>query len=68
MDPDSNVNGGHEATGTPEGDCRDAHQLEDCNAYSRSRCNNGYHGILYNYYFEKDQTVSGTFASSHTYD
>ncbi|KAL6849118.1 hypothetical protein ACO1O0_008648 [Amphichorda felina] len=68
VDPDGNVNEGHEATGTPEGDCRDAHQLENSNVYSRARCNNGYCGILYEYYFEKDQTVSGTFAGGHKHD
>lgn len=40
IDPSGNTNPGHDATGTPEGDCRDAAQLENSNVYSRKRCNN----------------------------
>lgn len=46
VDPDGNTNPGHDATGTPGGDCRDPHQLENSNAYSRARCNNGYCAIM----------------------
>lgn len=65
---DGTLNGGHDATGTPEGDCRDAHQLENSNAYSRKRCNNGYCAIMYEYYFEKDQAVGGSFLGGHKHD
>lgn len=41
IDPSGYCNPGHDATGTPQGDCRDAHQLENSNTYSRMRCNNG---------------------------
>ena len=47
VDPDGSTNPGHDATGTPEGDCRDAHQLENSNAYSRARCNSGVCAIMY---------------------
>lgn len=53
IDPDGNLNEGHKATGTPQGDCRDPHQLEHSNTYSRKRCNNGYCAVMYEYYFEK---------------
>lgn len=46
VDPDGNTNPGKSATGTPEGDCRDPHQLENSNVYSRSRCNNGICGVM----------------------
>lgn len=46
IDPDGNTNPGHDATGTPQGDCRDPHQLENSNAYSRKRCNNGFCAIM----------------------
>lgn len=45
--PDGKINPGKEPTGTPEGDCRDPHQLENSNVYSRARCNNGVCAIMY---------------------
>ena len=46
IDPNGNVNPGHGATGTPQGDCRDPHQLENSNTYSRKRCNNGFCAVM----------------------
>lgn len=46
IDPSGNLNPGHGATGTPEGDCRDPPQLENSNTYSRKRCNNGYCAVM----------------------
>lgn len=46
ISPDGYTNPGHGATGTPEGDCRGLHQLENSNTYSRKRCNNGYCAIM----------------------
>lgn len=46
IDPDGNTNPGHDATGTPQGDCRDPHQLENSNVYSRARCNNGVCAVM----------------------
>ncbi|RYP08480.1 hypothetical protein DL765_008774 [Monosporascus sp. GIB2] len=68
IDPDGNTNPGHDATGTPQGDCRDAHQLENSNVYSRARCNNGICAVMYEYYFEKDQANPASFLSGHRHD
>lgn len=62
------TNPGHGATGTPQGDCRDPHQLDNANSYSRKRCNNGICAIMFETYFEKDQSVAGTFAGGHRHD
>ncbi|KAL6854767.1 hypothetical protein ACO1O0_005892 [Amphichorda felina] len=68
VDPSGYTNPGHDATGTPQGDCRDPHQLENSNVYSRSRCNNGFCAIMYEYYFEKDQANPASFLSGHRHD
>ncbi|KAI9150736.1 NLP effector protein 10 [Paramyrothecium foliicola] len=68
IDPSGNTNPGKDATGTPEGQCRDPPQLENSNAYSRARCNNGFCAIMYEYYFEKDQAVLGSFLGGHKHD
>ncbi|KAF4455801.1 hypothetical protein F53441_2000 [Fusarium austroafricanum] len=68
IDPDGNLNPGHGATGTPQGDCRDPHQLENSNTYSRKRCNNGICAIMYETYYEKDQAVGGSFLGGHRHD
>ncbi|KAM0345027.1 hypothetical protein ACHAPU_006912 [Fusarium lateritium] len=68
IDPDGNLNPGHGATGTPEGDCRDPPQLDNSNTYSRKRCNNGFCAIMYETYFEKDQAVAGSFLGGHRHD
>jgi len=68
IDPSGRTNPGKGATGTPEGQCRDRPQLENSNAYSRTRCNNGYCAVMYEYYFEKDQSVGGSFAGGHRHD
>lgn len=41
ISPDGTTNPGKAATGTPQGQCRDKVQLDNSNAYSRRRCNNG---------------------------
>ncbi|MFI6270617.1 NPP1 family protein [Micromonospora zamorensis] len=43
---------------TPSEDCRDQKDLDNTNAYSRQRCNSGWCVYLYDYYFEKDVSVS----------
>jgi hypothetical protein len=68
IDPDGNTNPGKGSTGTPQGQCRDPPQLENSNAYSRSRCNNGFCAVMYEYYFEKDQAVGGSFLGGHQHD
>lgn len=42
-----------------EGGCRDEIDLRNNSVYSRVRCNNGWCGYMYGYYFEKDQTLTG---------
>lgn len=66
--PDGNTNNGAPATGTPQGNCRDPHQLENSNVYSRARCNNGKCAIMYEYYFEKDQNAHGIYGGGHNHD
>lgn len=68
ISPDGTCNPGHKATGTPQGDCRDPHQLQNSNVYSRRRCNNGICAVMYENYFEKDQAVSGSFLGGHRHD
>ncbi|KAG5786387.1 hypothetical protein H9Q71_014499, partial [Fusarium xylarioides] len=46
IEPSGNLNPGHAATGTPQGDCRDPPQLDNSNTYSRKRCNNGFCAIM----------------------
>lgn len=68
ISPDGTTNPGRGATGTPQGQCRDPPQLENSNAYSRRRCNNGYCAIMYEHYFEKDQALGGSFLGGHRHD
>ncbi|MET8982674.1 NPP1 family protein [Streptomyces sp. NPDC004539] len=53
-----NVNGGLKPTGAVGGGCRTDH-LANANTYGRAKCNNGWCGILYGMYFEKDQVSPG---------
>ena len=48
--------------------CRDNDRLEHSNAYSRSRCNNGWCAIVYDYYFERDQRTCGSYINGHRHD
>ncbi|KAK3387787.1 necrosis inducing protein [Podospora didyma] len=69
IDSSGNVNPGlGPVAKSPSSDCRDANRLENNNLYSRSRCNNGWCAIMYEYYFEKDQTVWGSYGTGHRHD
>lgn len=68
IDPDGKTNPGKKATKGVHGECRDQIQLDNSNAYSRKRCNNGYCAIMYEYYFEKDQAIGGSFLGGHRHD
>jgi hypothetical protein len=58
--PDGTLNPGLNNTGNPNGACHDESDLDNTNAYSRSRCNqNGWCAYMYGLYFEKDQAVPG---------
>lgn len=46
IDPNGNTNPGKKATKRVEGECRSRAQLDNSNAYSRKRCNNGYCAIM----------------------
>jgi hypothetical protein len=66
--PDGTVNGGLNPTGALGGQCRDSWDLDNTNGYSRYKCNNGWCGILYALYFEKDQALSGSSIGGHRHD
>ncbi|KAI0165853.1 NPP1-domain-containing protein [Xylariaceae sp. FL1272] len=53
--PDGTINPGlpNDNVGLAE-DCHDLSDLQNNNVYSRARCNNGWCGYIYDYYFEKD--------------
>lgn len=65
IDADGNPAEGLKTTGAPEGNCRDESDLDNTNTYARSKTNNGWTAYLYDSYFEKDQSVSG---SGHRHD
>jgi hypothetical protein len=57
--PDGTLSPGLNNTGNPNGACHDESDLDNTNAYSRSKCNNGWCAFMYTLYFEKDQAVPG---------
>ena len=67
--PDGTVNPGLKLGGDVNGNCRDLSDLENTNAYSRSRCNrNGWCAYMYGLYFEKDQVSLGPGSAGHPND
>ncbi|KAH7035727.1 mosquitocidal toxin protein [Microdochium trichocladiopsis] len=52
----------------PADDCRNTARLQNNNVYSRRRCNNGWCAVMYEYYFEKDQAICGSFLGGHRHD
>ncbi|OBT51802.1 hypothetical protein VE04_09029 [Pseudogymnoascus sp. 24MN13] len=68
IDPNGKVNHSHDSTGTPGSHCHNPPLLYKSNTYSRRRCNNGYCAVMYEYYFEKDQAVSGSFLGGYKDD
>lgn len=57
--PDGTINPGLNLGGAVNGACRDESDLDNTNAYSRSKCNNGWCAYMYAFYFEKDQAAEG---------
>ncbi|WP_442949942.1 NPP1 family protein [Nostoc sp.] len=58
--PDGTINPGRDLGGDVNGGCRDESDLDNSNAYSRSKCYiSGWCAYMYAFYFEKDQTVNG---------
>ncbi len=66
--PTGTLNPGLAPGGALNGRCRDAADLDNTNAYSRSLCNNGWCAYMYTYYFEKDQATAGPIAIGHRHD
>lgn len=57
IDAEGHVSPGLRPTGPRSGSCRTFDVLRDSNTYSRARCNGDICGIVYAYYFHKDQTT-----------
>ncbi|GAB2892853.1 NPP1 family protein [Streptomyces mayteni] len=66
--PDGTLNGGLNPSGALNGQCRDAWDLDNTNAYSRTKCDNGWCAVMYGLYFEKDQAVAGSGLGGHRHD
>ncbi|SNS87153.1 Necrosis inducing protein (NPP1) [Streptosporangium subroseum] len=54
--------------GAENGHCRDSWDLDNTNAYSRVKCNNGWCAYMYALYFEKDQAALGPGSAGHRND
>lgn len=67
IDNNGNLNGGLDDSGAITGQCRSGH-LGNANTYSRAKCNNGWCGIVYTLYFEKDMSCADCTATSHRHD
>ncbi|WP_264935132.1 NPP1 family protein, partial [Streptomyces sp. A012304] len=67
IDRNGTLNGGLQDTGSVTGGCRTDH-LGEANTYSRVKCNNGWCGIIYALYFEKDQNSPGNVVGGHRHD
>ncbi|KAH8161211.1 hypothetical protein CIB48_g7055 [Xylaria polymorpha] len=68
IDANGNIAQGLRCGGALNGSCRDESDLDNNNVYSRARCNNGWCGFLYGYYFEKDQSAAGSCGFGHRND
>lgn len=65
---DGTIAPGLKPTGALNGQCRDAWDLDNVNAYSRTKCNNGWCAYMYALYFEKDQAIPGSSLGGHRHD
>ncbi|WP_394833717.1 NPP1 family protein [Pendulispora rubella] len=69
IDRNGRLNPGLKPGGVNEsGHCHDRAQLDNANHYSRGKCNNGWCGIVYANYFEKDQVAAGPAAHRHDWE
>ncbi|OEV09057.1 hypothetical protein AN218_23735 [Streptomyces nanshensis] len=66
--PDGTLAEGLDLGGDVNGNCRDESDLDNTNVYSREKCNNGWCGIVYASYFEKDQVSAGGGSAGHRHD
>lgn len=67
IDINGTLNGGLDDSGPVTGQCRSGH-LGLAQTYSRVKCNNGWCGIVYTLYFEKDMSCDNCTATSHRHD
>ncbi|MPY55628.1 NPP1 family protein [Streptomyces spongiae] len=67
IDKNGTLNGGLDDSGSVTGQCRSGH-LGKANTYSRVKCNNGWCGIVYTLYFEKDMSCANCTPTSHRHD
>ncbi|WP_245997535.1 NPP1 family protein [Streptomyces armeniacus] len=65
---DGTLNPGLDLGGDVNGNCRDAHDLDNTNSYARSKCDNGWCAYMYALYFEKDQAALGPGSAGHKHD
>ncbi|GGO56752.1 hypothetical protein GCM10012287_51050 [Streptomyces daqingensis] len=65
---DGTLNEGLKLGGDVNGECHDESDLDNTNNYSREKCNNGWCGIVYASYFEKDQVSLGPGSAGHRHD
>ena len=65
---DGTIAPGLNTTGAVNGSCHDPWDLDNTNAYSRVKCNNGWCAYIYGLYFEKDQAVAGSGLGGHRHD
>ncbi|POR38268.1 FG-GAP repeat domain containing protein [Tolypocladium paradoxum] len=64
--PDGHVDRGRSRHETNTEGCRTEYDLNHSNVYSRRRCNNGWCGYVYDYFFEKD--IGDSLCIGHQYD
>ncbi|MCD7443216.1 NPP1 family protein [Streptomyces lincolnensis] len=67
IDSSGTFNGGLDDSGSVTGQCRTGH-LGKAQTYSRVKCNNGWCGIVYSLYFEKDMSCGDCTPTSHRHD
>jgi hypothetical protein len=67
--PDGTIAEGLNNSGALNGNCHDKSDLDNTNAYARSKCDDsGWCAYLYDFYFEKDQAVAGVDCCGHRHD
>lgn len=64
--PDGHIDKGRSRHEKNTEGCRDEHDMDHSNVYSRRRCNNGWCAYLYDYFFEKD--IGDRICIGHQYD
>ncbi|USP74606.1 hypothetical protein yc1106_01880 [Curvularia clavata] len=65
VDDAGNTSGGLQDTGSSDGGCRDTNKGQ---TYARAAWHKGKFGIMYAWYFPKDQPIAGNVAGGHRHD